>query len=223
VSAVVAVAAAVLGIGAGTLVNRAAGRFPWPPGVGPGDVLGRGVVAVRVPLLELATAALFALAALRFDSSAELPPFLVLAATGVLLTVVDLRHRLLPNRVVAPALAAGAALLALAAAVDDVWPALLRAALGAVGLFAAFLVLALIAPGSLGMGDVKLAALVGLYLGWLGWEVLALGAAAGFVVQALVAVGLLVTRRVGLRGELPFGPAMLAGAALAIGWSALLP
>jgi leader peptidase (prepilin peptidase)/N-methyltransferase len=223
VSAVVAVAAAVLGIGAGTLVNRAAGRFPWPPGGGPRDVLGRGVVAVRVPFLELATAALFALAALRFGPSAELPPFLVLAATGVLLTVVDLRHRLLPNRVVAPALAAGGVLLALAAAVDEVWPDLLRAAVGAVGLFAVFLVLALIAPGSLGMGDVKLAALLGLYLGWLGWEVLVLGAAAGFVVQALVALGLLVTRRVGLRGELPFGPAMLAGAALAIGWSALLP
>ena len=46
-SAVVAIAAAVLGIGAGTLVNRAAGRFPWPPGVGPGDVLGRGVLNTR--------------------------------------------------------------------------------------------------------------------------------------------------------------------------------
>ncbi|HEY4604530.1 MAG TPA: prepilin peptidase, partial [Blastococcus sp.] len=67
-----------------------------------------------------------------------------------------------------------------------------------------------------------LAGLLGLYLGWLGWDVLLLGAAAGFVVQAVLALLLLATRRIGLRGELPFGPAMLAGAALAIGWSDLL-
>ena len=46
-----------------------------------------------------------------------------------------------------------------------------------------------------------------------------IGIAAGFVVQAVLALGLLATRRIGLRGELPFGPAMLIGAALAIGWS----
>jgi leader peptidase (prepilin peptidase)/N-methyltransferase len=68
------------------------------------------------------------------------------------------------------------------------------------------------------MGDVKLAGLLGLYLGWLGGGVLAAGAVAGFVVQAGVAVVLLAARRVGLKGEIPFGPAMIAGAALAIGW-----
>ena len=66
------------------------------------------------------------------------------------------------------------------------------------------------------MGDVKLAALLGLHLGWLGWPVLVDGALAGFVVQAVLAVVLLATRRVGLRGAIPFGPAMLAGAALGI-------
>jgi len=84
-------------------------------------------------------------------------------------------------------------------------------------------VLALASPGGLGMGDVKLAALLGLYLGWLGWAAVVLGALAGFVVQAVVALALLAARRIGLRGELPFGPAMLAGAALVIGGTALLP
>jgi leader peptidase (prepilin peptidase)/N-methyltransferase len=50
-----------------------------------------------------------------------------------------------------------------------------------------------------------------------------LGAAAGFVVQAGVALLLLAARRVGLRSELPFGPAMLVGAAAAVAWSATLP
>ena len=89
----------------------------------------------------------------------------------------------------------------------------------AVGLFVLFLVLALISPSALGMGDVKLAGLVGLPLGWLGWDAVLLGTAAGFVVQAVLSLVLLAARRIDLRGELPFGPAMLLGAAVAVGWS----
>jgi leader peptidase (prepilin peptidase)/N-methyltransferase len=218
-----AVVALLLGAGAGRLVNRAAGRFPWPPGAGVRELLEPGAVAVRPPVVEVATALLTALTVLRTGPSWELPAFLLLAVVGVLLAVVDLRHRLLPNRVVLPALAAGTALLLLAAVADGAWDALLRAVLGAAALFAVYLVLALVSPGGLGMGDVKLAALLGLYLGWLGWAAVVLGALAGFVVQAVVALGLLATRRIGLRGELPFGPAMLAGAALVIGGTALLP
>jgi len=71
-----------------------------------------------------------------------------------------------------------------------------------------------VSPGALGMGDVKLAALLGLYLGWLGWSTVLTGAVAGFVVQAALALVLLAARRVGRRDALPFGPAMLVGAAL---------
>jgi leader peptidase (prepilin peptidase)/N-methyltransferase len=218
-----AVVALLLGAGVGRLVNRAAGRFPWPPDTGVRELLGPGAVAVRAPGVEVATALLTALTVLRTGLSWELPAFLLLAVVGVLLAVVDLQHRLLPNRVVLPALAAGTALLLLPALADGAWDALLRAVLGAAALFAAYLVLALASPGGLGMGDVKLAALLGLYLGWLGWAAVVLGALAGFVVQAVVALALLAARRIGLRGELPFGPAMLAGAALVIGGTALLP
>lgn len=209
--ALVAVLAGVLGLLTGVLVNRAAGRFPWPG--------GEKRAAVRPPVVELGTAVLFVLVALRFGLSWDLPAFLFLAAGGVLLTVIDLRHRILPNRVVGPSVVIGAGLLTGAAAGEHDWPALLRAGLGAVVLFAVFLVLALISPKSLGMGDVKLAGLLGLHLGWLGWGAVLLGAVAGFVVQALVALVLLAARKVSLRGELPFGPAMLLGAALVVGWS----
>jgi leader peptidase (prepilin peptidase) / N-methyltransferase len=222
VSAVVALVAAAAGVPVGRLVARAAGRYPWPARARLRDLVGPGPGAVRQPVLEIATAVLFGLTALRFGSSWELPVFALLAAAGLLLAVVDLRHRVLPNRVVVPALGAAAALLVVAAGAEGAWTSLLRAVLGAGVLFAAYLVLALLSPGSLGMGDVKLAALLGLCLGWLGWTAVVAGALAGFVVQAVVALGLLVTRRIGLRGELPFGPAMLAGAAVAIGWSALL-
>jgi leader peptidase (prepilin peptidase)/N-methyltransferase len=166
------------------------------------------------------TAVVSALVAVRFGLVWELPAFLALAGVAVFLALIDLRHHLLPDRVVLPAIAAGAVLLALAGAVEGNVSAVVRAGVAAVVLFAVFLVLALIAPSGLGMGDVKLAALLGLYLGWLGWNVVVLGAAAGFVVQAALAVVLLAARRIGLKGELPFGPAMLLGAALAIGWGA---
>ena len=209
-TAVVAAVAGLLGMLTGVVVNRAAGRYPW-------SEAERGQVAVRPPVVELGTALLFVLTALRLGPSWRLPAFLVLAGAAVLLTVIDLQHHKLPNRVLAPAIAGGAVLLAVAALAEDSWPTLLRAVLGSAALFAVFLLLALISPRSLGMGDVKLAALLGLYLGWLGWNAVLLGAAAGFVVQAGIALVLLAARRVTLRGELPFGPAMLLGAALVIG------
>jgi leader peptidase (prepilin peptidase)/N-methyltransferase len=197
------------------LLNRAAGGFPWKDAV-----LGRP--AVRPPLVEAGTGALFALVALRFGLSWELPAFVFLAAVAVLLTVVDLQHRLLPNRVVLPSLAAGVLLLTDAALAEQAWAPLLRAGLGAVVLFAAFLVLALISPSSLGMGDVKLAALLGLLLGRLGWSAVLWGGVAGFLLQGLAGAVLLATRRVRRGGDIPFGPAMLAGAAVTVGIADLL-
>jgi leader peptidase (prepilin peptidase)/N-methyltransferase len=215
VTAVLVVLCGVVGLLAGLVVARAAASFPWTarpstdtPAPGP---------AVPAPVVVAVTALLFVLAARFFGVAAELPAYLVLAAAGVLLAVVDLRHRLLPNRVVGPALAAGTVLLTGAAAVDGRWDDLARAALGAVALFVVFLLLALISPSALGMGDVKLAGLLGLHLGWLGWDAVLLGAAAGFVVQAVLSLVLLAARRIDLRDELPFGPAMVAGAVLAIG------
>lgn len=213
---VVVVGAGVLGAGAGALVNRVAGRFPWPAGSGARDLVAPGSAAVRPPLLEAGTAALLAATALGVGLAWALPAFLLLAVAGVLLAVIDLRHRLLPNRVVLPTLVSGAALLLLAALADGAWPALARAVLGAVALFGVFLVLAVISPSGLGMGDVKLAAVLGLFLGWLGWGAVLVGALAGFVVQALLALVLLSLRRVRRDSDLPFGPAMLVGAALTI-------
>jgi leader peptidase (prepilin peptidase)/N-methyltransferase len=217
-TALTATLAGLLRLLVGVMVNRAAGRFPWKS-AGIRDVLGRGAVAVRPPLLELGTAALYLLVALRFGTSWELPAFLFLAGAGVLLAVIDLQHRLLPNRIVVPSIAVAAVLLLIAALPGQEWPAFLRACVAGAVLFAVFLVMALISPRGMGWGDVKLAALLGIGLGWLGWGAVVVGGAAGFVVQAGVALFLLVGRRIGLRGELPFGPAMLVGAALAIGWS----
>jgi leader peptidase (prepilin peptidase) / N-methyltransferase len=219
--------AGLLGLVLGVPLARSADRWeprPEPVAVpaGPAEAQppapAARSVALRLPrpVPELLTGALFALTAARFGASWALPAFLLLAGAGVWLAVVDLRTRLLPDRVVLPALGAGGVLLAVAALAGHELPALGRAAAGAALLFAGYLVLALIAPAGLGMGDVKLAALLGLHLAWLGWPALVDGALAGFVVQAVLAAVLLATRRVSLRGAIPFGPAMLAGAALVV-------
>lgn len=91
----------------------------------------------------------------------------------------------------------------------------MRALAGCVVLAAAYLVLGLLRPGQLGGGDIKLAGLAGLALGWLGWPVLLAGAALGFVLSAVVSLGLLAARRITLRSQICFGPFLLGGVLLA--------
>lgn len=83
-------------------------------------------------------------------------------------------------------------------------------------LFAGYFAIAFVYPGGMGFGDVKLAGLLGLYLGWLGWEQVLVGAFAGFVIGGLVGVGLIVARRANGKTAVAFGPAMLAGAMLSV-------
>jgi leader peptidase (prepilin peptidase)/N-methyltransferase len=80
----------------------------------------------------------------------------------------------------------------------------------------AYLVLALLRPGQLGGGDIKLAGLIGLGLGWLGWPAVIAGAVLAFVLTAVVSLALLAARRIRLRDSICFGPFMLGGALLAI-------
>ncbi|WP_426119041.1 prepilin peptidase [Kocuria sp. LHG3120] len=174
------------------------------------------------PPLTAATAALFVLVASFFGLSWQLPAYLFFAAVAVVLTVIDLRHHLLPNAVVLPALGIGFVLLALAATGENAWGALLRAVLGALALFVLYLVLALISPAGLGMGDVKLAAVLGLFLGFQGWGALFVGAVLASVVGMVVGFAVLASRRGGLRSDVPFGPSMLAGALVAVVWGELL-
>jgi leader peptidase (prepilin peptidase)/N-methyltransferase len=167
-------------------------------------------------LLAAATALLFAVVTVFLGLSWELPAYLFFVAVAIVLTVIDLRHHLLPNAVVLPALGIGLVLLSVAAAGEGTWGALLRSVLGALVLFVLYLVLALISPAGLGMGDVKLAAALGLFLAYQGWGALFVGAVLASVIGALVGLAVLASRRGGLRSDVPFGPSMLAGALLAV-------
>lgn len=220
-----AVVLGVMGIVVGTAVNRSAARYPWPRRPSPAGLLGPGARAVRPPVLEIVAAVLFAAVGLRFGWSPDLPAWTWFVAVGLLLAVIDLREKLLPNRILLPATVAAAGLLTLAAALDGTWPDLVRALLAGAASFAVLLVMALLAPTGLGMGDVKLAALLGLVLGWFGWSAVVLGFLLGFVLQAVVGLALLAVRRAGRDTELPFGPALLTGTLAAVllagDWAAL--
>jgi leader peptidase (prepilin peptidase) / N-methyltransferase len=158
------------------------------------------------------TAVLFVLLALRFGLSPTLPAYLLLAVLAVQLSRLDIAHHLLPNPLVLSLLAAGLVLLTTSAALLPDWPGLLRAAAGGVMLFLGYLILGLISPGGLGMGDVKLAAPLGMYLGYLGWTQLFYGGLLGFVVGGVMTVLLLLLKH-GIRpSEVAHGPAMFAAA-----------
>jgi leader peptidase (prepilin peptidase) / N-methyltransferase len=162
------------------------------------------------------TAVLFGALALRFGLTWILPALLVFAAASTVLTLVDLAEKRLPNAVVFPTLGVVAVLLVPATWATGAWLSLLWALGGAAAMFAVYLVLALISPSSMGMGDVKLALVVGLLLGWFGLNAWLIGLLGAFVVGGVIALIALALRRVTLRGSIPFGPSMLAGALIAV-------
>ena len=186
-------------------------------------------ISARYPLVELGTGLFFALIAswVLFDgvqltavpiASTILATvaYLYFAAICVSLSLIDLDTKRLPNAIVLPSYLVGAVLLAAASISSGNYSALLTAAIGAVVLFAAYLLMALIYPGGMGFGDVKLAGVIGLYLGWLGWDVLAVGALAAFVFGGLYSIGLLIARKANSKTGVPFGPWMIIGAWVAI-------
>lgn len=144
--------------------------------------------------------------------SAALPAFVALALVATPLLLIDVRSHRLPDRLVLPAAGAALALLAVAATVREDWASLGRAVAAAGVVFAIFCSAALLSPPSLGFGDVKVAGLLALYLGWLGWGHVFYGIFAGFVLGAFVAVVMLVSRRVSLKSHIALGPALITGA-----------
>lgn len=155
------------------------------------------------------TGALSALLALRFGNSLELPAYILLAILGVHLSRIDIALKLLPNRMVLFLLLAGTGLLLAPAAASPEWGALLRALASAAILFLIYLILAVISPNGIGMGDVKLAAPLGLYLGYLGWSHLLYGGALGFIVGGLATVVLLRSKNKETLSEVAYGPSMI--------------
>jgi leader peptidase (prepilin peptidase)/N-methyltransferase len=170
------------------------------------------------------TAILFGALAARIPGALVLAAACWLAACAVPLAFVDAIVSRLPNPLTAAAYAGTVVLLLLAAAAGDhggggpdaSWSALLRAVLGGLALLGFYLLLIIISPSGMSLGDVKLAASLGVLLGWFGWRVLIAGGAAGFLLGGLAGLALLGSKRADRKQLIPFGPFMIAGAVLAV-------
>lgn len=173
-------------------------------------------ISARYPLVELGTGVLFAVLALRFGAGWTLPAELLLGAGLLALAVIDAERLLLPRTIVYTTLGlVGAVLLAAAAATGD-WGRLGTAAACGAGWFAVFFAVNFARPAWLGFGDVRLAFLLGLALGWVGpWYPL-IGFMAANLAGALVGVGLIAAGRAKMTSRLPYGVFLAVGAVLAL-------
>jgi len=166
------------------------------------------------PALELATAALFAAVAAAFDRPYVAGVMAAFLAVLLALSAIDARHRILPNRIVYPSIPAFALLVAAGALAGEGFD-LRGAAVGFLGYGGGLLLVALVSPRGMGMGDVKLAALIGLVVGSLGAGRVLVAAGAGILLGGVAAVGALLAGR-GRKQPIPFGPFLAAGAAAAV-------
>ena len=171
--------------------------------------------------LVIAVGVAWASLTFRLGGQAEwslLPAYLYLGAVGAVLTLIDIDVHRLPDLIVLPSYPIVFVLLLVPTVVTGQWGALLRAVLAGLVLFVGYLVLALVSPGGagLGLGDVKLAGVLGLLLGWLGWSPAIVSVPAAFLVGGVIALLLLVTRRASRKSHIAFGPSMILGAWVAL-------
>ncbi len=187
-------------------------------------------ISARYPVVEATTATAFGLVTVwvanrsadptwplggRYLPSAPvtiaLLAMLSLAAVSIVLAMIDIDTRRLPFWIVAPATAVAVVLLAGSGALAGSGDAALRVFIGGAALWVVYRVLHLVYPTGMGYGDVRLSAMLGAYLAWLGYGALVVGAFAGFLLGALGGVTLMLLRGAGLKATIPYGPYMLAG------------
>ena len=173
-------------------------------------------ISMRYPLVEAATAGLFAGVAARIGFSWTLPAYLVLAAGLLALACTDMEHLLLPKRIVYPVLGLFGALLVVAAAITGDWHNLFVAAISGAVWFVIFFAMNFISPRALGFGDVRLAPVLGLALGWLGVRYVLLGFFAANLIGAIIGIALIASKRMSRQQQIPYGVFLAVGTLLAI-------
>ena len=175
-------------------------------------------ISVRYPIVEFATGILFAGTYLVIGAVWVLPAYLLFAATTMVLVLTDLDHKRIPNRILYPATVAGVLLITSGAAADHSIGAIPRALAGGGIYFGLLLVIALLARGGFGMGDVKLAFLLGTFLAFPSWDTLGAGIFLAFLIGGLVSLILLITKKKGRKDAIPFGPPLILGAWISLVW-----
>jgi len=174
-------------------------------------------ISIRYPLVEAITGGAFAVAAALLGPVWVLPAFWWFSGVTIALVLTDLDFRRIPNRILYPGWVVATILLGGGAALDGDLSQFGRALIGGAGYFALLLLVALVARGGFGFGDVKLAALLGQFAAYRSWESLFVGVFSAFVIGGLLSILLLLSRRVGRKDAIAFGPSMTLGAYIGIG------
>jgi leader peptidase (prepilin peptidase)/N-methyltransferase len=173
----------------------------------------------RYPLVELTTGVVFVAMTVHLDRLhllSAVPAFLYFAAIGTALALIDVDHHRLPSAIVLPSYPVVAILLTLSAAWQHDWWALARAGIGGAALLGFYFAVRFVYPAGMGLGDVRLAGLLGGLLAYLSWSALVIGAFGGFLLGAIVGMAVIISGRGTPNTALPFGPFMIVGALLAI-------
>ena len=173
-------------------------------------------ISAQYPLVELACAALFAGTAARFGYDWSVPAFLVLFAGLLALSVIDVERLLLPKAIVWPLSIAVTALLVVAAAATADWHNLFVGIACGAAWFVVFYAMFFISPKLIGFGDVRLAPVLGLSLGWLGWRYVILGFFAANLIGAIIGIALIASHRMSRRQQVPYGVFLAMGCAVAV-------
>jgi leader peptidase (prepilin peptidase) / N-methyltransferase len=178
-----------------------------------------GPLPTRWLWVELVTVAAFAELAVQYGETWVLAPLLVLAACLITVSVIDLQVQRIPDRITFPTFFVSVPAIIVVSIVEDATDTIPAAFIGAAAYFFFLFVTHLVYPAGMGFGDVKLAAVMGLYLGWLGWtDLLPVAGPLRLVFYALmlgcvlgVVFGLGVQVATKRRGAFPFGPALALG------------
>jgi leader peptidase (prepilin peptidase)/N-methyltransferase len=173
-------------------------------------------ISWRYPVVEATTGFLFVAAGLRFGWTPYLGVALVVLAAGTALFLIDVDHRRLPFAITGSTAAATAAVLGADAVLNGTSPVLIALLSTAVWLAVYGGIWVVTSGRGMGLGDVVLAPVLGLALGWLGWGATLVGLLSGFVIGAVVGVALLGSGRAARRTRIPHGPFLLTGAALGL-------
>lgn len=178
-------------------------------------------ISPRYPLVELAGGIMFAvtgywLASMDPPDYWALPGMLLYVWMLLVVTVIDARTRRIPNALTYPLTPVLLVLLVGAALLNGDTGAAVRVVLGGLGAFGFLLVLAIINPRGMGMGDVKFAAFLGMGLGYVSWGTLIIGIFGAFLAGSLISVGLILTKVRSRKDLIPFGPYLAAGAFVAL-------
>jgi leader peptidase (prepilin peptidase) / N-methyltransferase len=176
----------------------------------------QAAISPRYLVVELIGAALFGGLAARMGYAWQLPAYLVFLSSLLALSCIDLELLVLPKKVIYPTLVLVTLLLVAASAATHDWDRLLIASISAAGWFVVFFFMNFASPRILGFGDVRLAPLLGVALGWLGWRYVILGFFSANVIGAVIGVSLIAAKRMKRDQPVPYGVFLSAGAAIAI-------